>query len=380
MKIIATVLVLIVISGFVVFQYDQVNLTGQISADVENLTTETYGAEGFAKAYEVIPISFPEDLGPHFDYKLEWWYYTGNLADVAGNRYGFQLTFFRQGITPGQPDRQSEWASNQIYFAHFTITDATGQTFNFYEKFSRGNPGLAGAQSSPYYVWIDDWYAKELESGQVQLKAQADGVALDLALNQTKPATLQGDQGLSAKSTEPGNASYYYSLTNNKAAGTITTPRGTFNVTGKVWKDHEWSTSALGPNAVGWDWFSLQLDDNREIMLGKIRNKDGSFDGQLYGGSITQADGSKRGLTGADVQIETLDYWQSPHTEATYPAQWKLTIPDEGIDVLITPLLNDQELRVSTKYWEGAVKAEGAQNGYGYIELTGYTESIGGRL
>ncbi len=372
-------LLLLVVSGFVIVQYDQVNLAAEITADVESLAPEAFSDEGFSRAYEVVPINFPEDLGPHPDYKLEWWYYTGNLADEQDHRYGFQLTFFRQGLTPGRSERDSEWAGNQIYFAHFTLTDATGETFTFYEKFSRGGPDLAGAQSAPYHVWIDDWQAKELESGPVQLKARAGDVGLNLTLEQTKPPALQGDQGLSAKSTEPGNASYYYSLTNNKAGGTITTPRGTFEVTGKVWKDHEWSTSAFGPEAIGWDWFSLQLDDNREIMVGTIRNSDGS-QGQLYGGSITYADGSTRGLTHNEVQIEALDFWQSPHTEATYPAQWKLTIPDEGIDVLITPLLNDQELRVSTTYWEGAVKAEGTQNGYGYIELTGYNESLGGRL
>jgi predicted secreted hydrolase len=381
MKLVIAVIVLLLLSGLVVSQYDQVGLeTNVISADVEELVVEEYSGAAFRKAYDVIPFEFPRDHGPHPDYRAEWWYYTGNLADQAGNRFGYQFTIFRRGIVPGEPERESEWATHQIYFAHFTVTDVTGQEFAYHERFSRTSPELAGAQSEPHYkVWLDDWSVEEIEPGRVQVKAQTDGTAIDLILEQTKPPTLQGDRGLSAKSSEPGNASYYYSLTNNPTRGRVTTARGTFEVSGNSWLDREWSTTDLGEGAVGWDWYSLQLDDDREIMFFHIRREDGSVE-PVSGGTVIYSDGSMRRLALDEVQITKLSTWTSPKSNATYPASWTFTVPSEGIDLRITPLLNDQELRVSFTYWEGAVKIEGTQSGYGYIELTGYNESIQGRL
>ncbi len=379
MKAVFTVIVLLIISGFVVVQYDELTFSpGEIAADVENVVGETYPAENFAKAYEVIPFEFPQDHGPHPDFRAEWWYYTGNLADAEGNRYGYQFTIFRRGIVPDESERESEWGAHQIYFAHFTVTDASGETFEYHERFSRGSAELAGAQAEPYYVWIDDWYAKQTELGQVQLKAQAGDIAIDLRLNQVKPPVLQGDQGLSAKSDEPGNASYYYSLTNNITEGTITTPRGTFAVTGNSWKDREWSTSDLDENAVGWDWFSLQLDDDRELMFYYIRRQNGSFD-SVSAGTVVAPDGQTTIITLADIETTALGSWTSPKSGATYPAGWQLSVPSQNIDLTITPLVSDQELQVSFTYWEGAVKIEGSQQGYGYVELTGYFKSLRGR-
>ncbi len=378
MRLIFTILILLVLSGVAVFQLDRVNPAGaDLQAQVEEIMQIDTAA--FARAYEVQPIIFPRDLGEHRDYQAEWWYYTGNLAGETGERFGFQLTFFRRGLTPGSPDRSSEWASNQVYFAHLTVTDVTGESFTYHERFSRGSPGLAGVQSEPYHVWLDDWYAREVAPGQVRLKAAHEEIALDLVLEQAKPAALQGQQGLSQKSDEPGNASYYYSLTNNKVNGTITTPRGTFSVTGNAWKDHEWSTSGLGPEAIGWDWYSLQLDDGREIMYFNIRKEDGSVEA-VSGGTLIEVDGNTRYLPREAVEIEVLDTWQSPTSGATYPAEWRLAIPGEGIDLKIKPLLPQQELRVSFTYWEGAVGIKGTQQGYGYIEMTGYYESMQGRL
>jgi predicted secreted hydrolase len=239
---------------------------------------------------------------------------------------------------------------------------------------------LAGAQGLPtYHVWIDNWFAKEIEPGKVQVRASAGQVGIDLMLEQAKPAALQGDRGLSAKSDEPGNASYYYSLTNNHTYGTITTARGTFEVTGNSWMDREWSTSDLGEGAVGWDWFSLQLDDKREVTFYYIRRADGSAE-PVSAGILINPDGSTRVLTLDDIKITNLATWTSPNSGAVYPAEWNLAIPSEGIDLHIIPLLNDQELRVSFTYWEGAVRVEGTQTGYGYVELTGYYESLRGRM
>jgi predicted secreted hydrolase len=381
MKLFITIAALLIISGFLVVQYDQVSFaTGQITAEVEQLAAEEYTEQGFAKAYEVVPFTFPQDHGPHNDYRAEWWYYTGNLADAEGNRYGYQFTIFRRAIVPQPPQRPSEWANNQIYFAHFTVTDVSGETFTFHERYSRARPGLAGAQAWPlYHVWIDDWEAKEIGPEQVRVKAETKDIAIDLTLEQAKPAALQGDHGLSAKSEEPGNASYYYSLTNNPTEGTITTPRGTFAVTGNSWVDREWSTSDLGEGAVGWDWFSLQLDDNRELTFFYIRREDGSID-PISAGILVNPDGSTTYLAVDDIALSSFDTWTSPHSGATYPAAWRVAVPSEGIDLEVTPLVNDQELNVSFTYWEGAVRVEGTQTGYGYVELTGYLESMRGRM
>ncbi len=378
MRLIIILITLLIISGFIVARFDQVETSGEIRADVDSLVS-TEETSQFAKADRVKPMTFPADLGEHRDYRAEWWYYTGNLTDTDGNRFGFQLTFFRRGLVPVVPVRTSEWASHQIYFAHFTITDVTGDTFNYHERFSRGSPNLAGAQSSPYHVWIENWSAREIGLGQVRLQAQEGDFALDLILEQAKPPTLHGQQGLSHKSDEPGNANYYYSLTNNPSQGTITTPRGTVEVTGNTWKDHEWGTSDLGPSAVGWDWFSLQLDDGREVMYFNIRRKDGGVE-PVSSGTIVNADGSTRYLSKEEVKITPLAEWASASSGAIYPAEWNFAIPSEGIELHLKPLLPQQELRVSFTYWEGAVRIEGTQTGYGYVELTGYYETMRGRF
>jgi predicted secreted hydrolase len=378
MRLIIVLIILLIISGFIIARFDRVESSGEIRADVDSLAP-TEEAGQFAKADRVRPLAFPADLGEHRDYRAEWWYYTGNLADAEGNRFGFQLTFFRRAFTPGAPERTSEWASHQIYFAHFTITDVAGDTFKFHERFSRGSPHLAGAQSSPYHVWIDDWSAREIGPGQVRLQAKEGAFGLDLILEQAKPPALHGQQGLSQKSDEPGNANYYYSLTNNPSKGTITTPRGTSEVTGNTWKDHEWGTSDLGPSAVGWDWFSLQLDDGREVMYFNIRREDGGVE-PVSSGTLVNADGSTRHLSKDEVKIVPLAEWTSASSSATYPAEWNFAIPSEGIELHLKPLLPQQELRVSFTYWEGAVRIEGTQTGYGYVELTGYYETMRGRF
>jgi predicted secreted hydrolase len=378
MRLILTILALLLASGVIIAYFERVE-PGEIRAEVGGLAELEAGRE-FARAYAPRPFIFPDDLGQHPDYRIEWWYYTGNLADAAGQRFGFQLTFFRRGLTPGLPTgRTSEWANTQVYFAHFTITDVAGETFNYYERFSRGSPHLAGAESAPYHVWLEDWQAQEVGPGQVALRAKAAEVALDLVLEQTKPPALHGNRGLSLKSSEPGNANYYYSFTRNKAAGTITTPRGIFHVTGSAWKDHEWGTSDMGAGTVGWDWFSLQLDDGREVMFYAIRREDGRLE-EVSGGVIVEADGTTRHLAKKDVEYTPRSTWRSDASGATYPAEWDFAIPKAGIELHLTPLLPQQELQVSFTYWEGAITIEGTQQGYGYVELTGYESSLRGRM
>jgi predicted secreted hydrolase len=339
----------------------------------------TANDQGYARALEPRPFHFPEDHGPHPEFRTEWWYYTGNLATREGRQLGFQLTFFRSALAPQMAQRSSEWASRQAYLAHFTVTDVDGQRFRSFERWNRGALGLAGAQGSPFRVWLEDWSA-QARSGAMRLRAMEDGAAIDLLLQQGKPPVLQGDRGLSRKSDEPGNASYYYSLTRMPAAGTIRVGGERFEVAGLAWMDREWSTSALGKDQVGWDWFALHLSDGRDLMLYQIRRRNGSDDrvDPSSSGTVIGARGETKHLELSDFEIQVLDRWQSPRG-ASYPAGWRLRIPSERIDLRIEPLLADQELDVSFRYWEGAARIEGTSlgkpvQGRGYVEMTGYTE------
>jgi predicted secreted hydrolase len=346
-------------------------------------------AAGFARATESDAIAFPRDLGPHDDYQTEWWYYTGNVATEDGRPFGFMLTFFRRALTPPQQAgpvvaSASGWRTNQVYLAHFTISDIEGEVHYESERFSRGAAGLAGAQAQPYRVWLEDWYAEEQPDGQVRLFAQTDDVSLDLLLSETLPPILHGDGGLSPKGPEPGNASYYYSIIQQRAEGTIGLQGVDYGVSGQAWKDHEYSTSALSTGAVGWDWFSAQLDDGSGLMFFQIRRADGQLDPASSGAYIFP-DGSTQELALGDWQLEVLDRWTSPRNGAEYPAGWRITIPDLELALTGQPLLADQELNVSTTYWEGATAFEGQRagqlvSGQGFVELTGYAEDLSGRL
>jgi predicted secreted hydrolase len=329
-------------------------------------------------------FDLPGDHGPHLGFQTEWWYYTGNLEADDGEHFGYQLTFFRRGLTPGVPERPSPLATNQIYFAHFAITDVLHRQHVSEQRFSRGADGLAGAQSDPYSVWLETWNVRALnaDGSRVRLVAQGAGLSFDLTLQSTKPLVLEGDEGLSAKSAQPGNASYYLSYTRMATAGQLVSSGRTYQVTGLSWFDHEWSTSALGPEAVGWDWFSLQLNDGRELMLFQIRRKDGTLE-PASSATLVERNGMTQRLDSADFSIEATATWHSQASGGDYPSRWRVTIPGEGLDLLLTPWLPDQENRLDFNYWEGAVRISGRGpagdlSGNGYVELTGYAGSMQG--
>jgi len=327
--------------------------------------------EGFERAIGKRDFDFPEDFGPHDRYQTEWWYYTGNLVDDSGRRFGYQLTFFRRALMSEMPERESRWATSQIYFAHFALSDISGEEFHAYERWSRGALGLAGARSEPFRVWVGDWSVGK-EGGTFVIKAEDEGIAINLNLTSEKPIVLQGDEGLSQKSDEPGNASYYFSQTRLETTGTVSLNGKKHHVRGLSWLDREWSTSALGKNQEGWDWFSLQLDDGREIMLYNLRLKNGGVDSHSSG-TLVRKDGSTIHLDAGDFSIEVLDRWESPHTGIIYPSRWRVSIPDYEIGLDVVPYLSDQELVLSFVYWEGAVRFSGdGVSGSGYVELTGH--------
>jgi predicted secreted hydrolase len=337
---------------------------------------------GFARATAPREFVFPLDHGPHPEYAIEWWYYTGNLDTAQGRHFGYQLTFFRIGLTPTPAARGSDFATANIYMAHFALTDVANQKFYAFERFSRGAAGLAGAQGQPFRVWLEDWDATGAgaDGFPMRLQAMQDDIAIDVTLDGGKPVVLQGDQGLSPKSDEPGNASYYYSLTRMPTRGTIRIGTATSAVSGLSWMDREWSTSSLSANAVGWDWFALQLSDGRDLMYVRLRDATGAT---IYAdGTLVDQSGSTQRLAQSEVALDVTGEWTSPRSGGLYPSGWRLRVPSQALDLVITPYLADQELPLTTVYWEGAVKIEGSAagtpiSGNGYVELTGYGERQG---
>jgi predicted secreted hydrolase len=339
---------------------------------------------GFARADRVRDYTLPRDHGPHFDYQTEWWYYTGNLSAGEGRHFGFQLTFFRRGLSPGPPPDGPGLATNQVFFAHLAVTDVAAGTHRFAERWARGAGRLAGARAEPLAVWLEDWRveATSPDGATVRVVARDGPLLLDLHLQSLKPLVRHGDRGLSPKSREPGNASHYIGYTRLQARGRLASQGREVAVSGEAWFDHEWSTSALGEGAVGWDWFSLQLDDRGELMYFQIRRDDGSVE-PVSGGTVVAPEGGTRRISASDVSLGVLARWTSPETGATYPARWRLRVPSEGLDLLVEPLLTSQEMRTSFVYWEGAVRLSGtragrAVSGHGYVELTGYARSMQG--
>ena len=340
----------------------------------------------FARADAPRLLTFPLDMGPHPDFQTEWWYYTGNLSTTSGRQFGFELTFFRRGLA--SPDelvpRSSDWATSQVYLAHFTLTDAAGGQFYAFERYERGSAGLAGVQAAPYHVWLQDWSVSLTAPDEYHLQAAQAGLQLDLQLHDLKGPIMEGDHGLSQKGPQVGNASYYYSQTHLQTSGTITLNGQPLSVTGLSWMDHEFSTSSLGPDQVGWDWFSVQLADGSELMLYNIRQKDGRA-GPFSNGTIIRPDGTTRELKAGDFMVQVNGNWKSPHSGGTYPAAWTVTIPSENLALQIKPLIPDQELNLSIIYWEGAVNITAEKNGArlsgkGYVELTGYAQSLAGNF
>ncbi|MEM1366682.1 MAG: lipocalin-like domain-containing protein [Cyanobacteria bacterium P01_H01_bin.15] len=358
-------------------------ITNSGKASVEWLSAENVAVSSdFQQVMEPQTLAFPQDLGAHEGYQTEWWYYTGNLATNAGREFGYQLTFFRRALTPESTNvaNPSDWRSNQIYFSHFTISDVAEQSFYPHERFSRQSAGLSGAEAEPYRVWLENWSATEIEPGQVKLDAVADDVALNLVLTETLPPVLQGDRGYSQKGFEAGNASFYYSIVQQQSVGTITIGDETFEVAGLTWKDHEYSTSALSPGTVGWDWFSLQLDDGSALMLYGLRQENGEISA-VSSGKFVSPTGETQTIDHTEWQIDVLSTWRSPASKADYPAQWHIEVPKLGIVLDGKPLMANQELTFARTYWEGAVGFEGhvaeqLVTAKGYVEMTGYADRL----
>jgi len=357
------------------------------------LTHAKIYAEDFKRALPGRTFSFPQDHFSHPEFKTEWWYYSGHLRSQTQDRksFGYQLTFFRTGLTRETKNQKSKWSIRDLYFAHLAITDESKNKFEYLEKISRGSLGEAGATSyktseKTFRIWIEDWSIEGKGPGMKNhfLKGGDRNFGIKLILKQEKNPVIHGQNGISQKAEGTGYASHYYSITRLKTEGRIFLQNKEIPIQGLSWMDHEFGSSQLREYQVGWDWFSLQLDDRTELMLYQIRHKDGKVD-PYSSGTIVYANGIHQHLSGKEFQIEVLDQWKSSKSAAIYPSRWRVKVPVHQIELSLSPSVKDQELitQESTRvtYWEGSVKIEGKYQkksikGMGYVELTGYAEPL----
>jgi predicted secreted hydrolase len=328
-------------------------------------------------------FEFPRDYFDHADFQTEWWYYTGNLKSANGHRYGFELTFFRQAVSR-DPAQAETWDVKDIYLTHLALSDLDGQKFYHSERINRAGPGIAGVDATSARIWNGNWQIQWNGSDQ-KLQAIYKQFQLRLTLHPEKSPVIHGENGVSQKSEGAGHASYYISLTRLAASGKLDLNGETLEVSGLAWMDHEFFTHQLDSNQIGWDWLSLQLEDNTELMLFRIRRKDGSLD-PFSAGTYVDTHGKSTHLQANDFILQPLaESWTSPVTHATYPIAWKLAIPKLEIELEAHTALAAQEFAGKTKiapsYWEGAIHLEGHRgkssvSGTGYLEMTGYDRPV----
>ena len=365
-------------------------------------------ADDWKRAQPDYAWSFPRDHWAHEGYKTEWWYFTGHLTAEDGRRFGYQFTFFRVGVLPTAPDADSAWAAQDLIMGHAAISDLDGNEHRFSEVIYRAVPLLGGFGAWPQRASGASRAQKRMQASEVSLpliawsrapagtpgkwrlswngsafdfdmRDDAQGMSFSLSTRPEKPLVFQGPNGYSRKTQSGSGASLYYSFTRLRTSGHLSLNGQTWQVSGESWMDKEFFTSVLAPHQLGWDWFSLQLDDQREIMLFLLRRQDGTTD--FASGTVVHPDGSTTYLDGSVFTVTSQAHWQSPHTEGIYPSRWSLSIPQEQLALEVVVEIADQENRsglISTlHYWEGAVRVlqNGLQTGKGYVELTGYGTS-----
>jgi predicted secreted hydrolase len=335
---------------------------------------------------------FPRDHGQHPDFRLEWWYYTGLVSGEDGRRFGFQVTFFRRGVIAAAPNRDSAWAARSLYAAQAALTvpeDRPGQGRFLHDGIAaRDSLSVAGAAAAEQRVWVRAWRAEPLpgDAHGVHLSVAAKGFGLELALGAQRPPVLHGANGLDRKGEPAGQASWYYSLTRLRVSGRVFLDGRAFPVTGTAWMDHEFSSSQLGAEQTGWDWFGLRLSDGSDLMLYRLRRRDGSIDPHS-GGTWVAPEGVARvfSLGPDEARLTPTRWWRSAETHARYPVSWRIALPALELELSVRPLMNGQELSptqgIPFAYWEGAVRVEGTRAGRpvmgeGYLELTGYAGDL----
>lgn len=347
------------------------------------LTPSVAWARTFKQALPGYVFSFPRDHVSHDEFKTEWWYYTGHLESKDQKHYGYELTFFRTGVDELPVKQRSPWDVKDIFLAHFAITDENNKTFHYFEKLNRSGLNSAGARLDHYYVFNENWSVEQL-GNQYVLKADTSDFGLHLLLTSVKPPVVHGKDGVSQKASCKGCASHYYSMTRLKSEGYVYLKGQAIPVSGTSWMDHEFGSNQLTSEQVGWDWYSVQLNDKTELMLYVIKKTDGSIDSNSSG-TIVYADGSSKHISQSEFSITTKRQWKSPHTGGTYPMEWTINVPSQKVSLNLVPVLDDQELSTAkstgVSYWEGATTVNGQVNGksvkgQAYVEMTGYAEKF----
>ena len=318
-------------------------------------------AEGFANPAPNTNFDFPLDHGPHKNYRIEWWYLTANLSGEDQTPYGIQWTLFR---TARSPNEENGWLSNQIWFAHAAIT--TPNEHFTTERFARGGIGQAGVNAEPFEAWIDEWKLVGKNFDELSLNAAGPNFGYDMSLEAEGPLVFHGDKGYSVKSSE-GQASYYYSQPFFKMKGTLTLPEGDINVEGNAWLDREWSSQPLSENQLGWDWFSLSLDNGAKLMGFQLRQTDGV---NFSSSSRIEPDASLTSYGNNEFVAEPVK--ESNVYDKKIPTEWRLKLKDQNLDVIVKALNPNSWMNLSIPYWEGPVAVSGSHSGLGYLEMTGY--------
>ena len=344
--------------------------------------TQAAGEPQYSVALPGYRYEFPRDHFDHPEYQTEWWYYTGNVKSTDGRRFGFELTFFRQGVNRDAA-KAGAWDVRDLYLAHLALSDLDGEHFYHTERTNRAGPGIAGVSSNEARIWNGNWQI-QWNGDEQTLRAVDSRFELRLSLRSEKPPVIQGQDGVSQKGAGAGHASHYISLTHLATSGAIALNGKTFQVAGLAWMDHEFFTHQLESDQIGWDWFSVQLVDNTELMLFRIRRKDGTID-PFSAATFVDAQGKSTHLRSTEFSLQPSGAtWTSAITKATYPVHWKVAVPKLGLDLDVKTQLASQELTggssngtLTPSYWEGAVTYDGTRagakiQGVGYLEMTGY--------
>lgn len=364
-------------------------LSGFLLAAAPSLAA-ALASESFAHARQPRTWSFPRDHGAHPAYATEWWYFTGIVGDGQARVFGYELTFFRTALRPDAPASASAWRARDLILAHLALTDVQGDRFAMAEQVQRAAAGLAGADSTALQVWTGGWSARATLEG-FQLQASSGGLAVDLQLTRDKGVVLHGQAGLSRKTADGRQASHYYSMPRLHSVGTVAIDGVSHTVAGTTWMDHEFFTGDTPREGLGWDWFSVRLQDGRDLMLYVVRSGSaGPGEAAAHAaGTMVLADGTARSLDTAELSAVPTRWWTSPQTAIRYPVGWRLNLPRESVSLEVTALLPQQEIHatqtVGFSYWEGACRYDGSVagapvSGEGYVELTGYGGPSQGNL
>lgn len=330
---------------------------------------------------------FPQDHHAHRSFKTEWWYFTGNVFGTAGGRFGYELTFFREGIRPPSvhDPNGSRFIVDDLKFAHFALSDISNGRFHFEQKMSRGAFGEAGFDDGSRLAWVENWSLTLSGEDTFDLSAEGKEGAIHLHVRPIRPPVVHGENGVSIKGTETGHASHYYSVPRFETTGELVVDGKSHSVRGQSWFDHEWATSQLAEGQAGWDWVCVQWEDGSEVMLYQMRLTGGGADPASSGTWIAQ-DGTTTHLHSSDFRMVPIAFWKSKTNGAKYPIGWRVSLPEQRTEFIVQAALDDQELALGpTTYWEGAIDASGTRDkhaihGQGYLELTGYGSRLGNLL